>query len=72
MASIKISDLRSCGSNLFRDVAQLVNPITTQEMPDVLAELEELDEEGLSQVWGGKAPPLPKPFKWRIYDRWGY
>jgi bacteriocin leader peptide (microcyclamide/patellamide family) len=47
--------------DLMPQVAQLVNRITTGEMPNVLAELEELDEEGLSQVWGGAKPKFKPP-----------
>jgi hypothetical protein len=46
--------------DLMPQVAQLVNQITTQEMPDVLAKLEELDEETLSQVCGGRRTPVVK------------
>jgi bacteriocin leader peptide (microcyclamide/patellamide family) len=48
--------------NLMPQVAQLVKRSTTREMSDVLAELEELDEEGLSQVWGGAKPKFKPPY----------
>jgi hypothetical protein len=49
--------------NLMPQAVQLVSHITTQEMPDVLAELEELNEEALSQVCGGQVIPRLPPGK---------
>ena len=49
--------------NLMPRAAQLVNRSTTREMPDLLAFLEELDEEALSQVCGGQRTPPLKPGK---------
>jgi bacteriocin leader peptide (microcyclamide/patellamide family) len=49
--------------NLMPQAAQLINRTTTQEMPDVLAGIEELDEEALSQVCGGQVIPRLPPGK---------
>ena len=49
--------------NLMPQAAQLINRTTTQEMPDLLAGIEELDEEALSQVCGGQAIPRLPPGK---------
>ncbi len=49
--------------NLMPQAAQLINHTTTQEMPDVLAGIEELDEEALSQVCGGQVIPRLPPGK---------
>jgi hypothetical protein len=49
--------------NLRPQAVQLINPTTTQEMPGVLAGIEELDEEALSQVCGGQVIPRLPPTK---------
>jgi bacteriocin leader peptide (microcyclamide/patellamide family) len=45
--------------NLMPQASQPINRTTTAHMPDVLAELEELDEEALSQVCGGARRRTP-------------
>ncbi|MBD0300016.1 MAG: hypothetical protein ICV82_07130 [Nitrososphaera sp.] len=49
--------------NLMLQAVQLINRTTTQVMPDVLAGIEELDEETLSQVCGGQVIPRLPPGK---------
>lgn len=49
--------------DLMPQVAQLVNRTTTRQMPDALADLEELNEEALSQVCGGQPTPRLPPGK---------
>jgi hypothetical protein len=64
--------------NLMPQAVQLINRTTTQEMPDVLAGIEELDEEALSQVCGGqviprlpsrKPPTVPSSSRGRVRGR---